>query len=226
MAELHLLEDSDSDFSDHRSAKKSVRGKKSGRSKTVHDVVLKDIDWPHYYVYHGADRQGARYEDLAVHEFVFGYLCQVLDGVDSQKNKNIMLAHLRDLMCDTMDYQWVTIRNFHAVLLGQLEMNRITWDDTEKITSLRQTYVQRAPTPRTSKVPPSRGSSYRKSQQTCPAYQQGACSHRGDHESASGMLIHACAFCMNTTGYGYRHADRECRRKQRVSKNDQGDLVD
>ena len=54
MLDLGLCEDGvdgSYDKSDRR------KGKKSGLSRTVEDQVLKEIDWPHFYIYRGQDRR-------------------------------------------------------------------------------------------------------------------------------------------------------------------------
>ena len=56
-----------------------------------------------------------------------------------------MLQHLRMLMGDACDFPWSNVRNFHGIVLSQLEMDRITWGDQDRIGELWQTYVQRGP---------------------------------------------------------------------------------
>ena len=78
MAELHLLDDSDKNDDDdiitrhtQPSVRPSSRGK-SGRSRTCEDIVVKEIDWSHYYVYRGHTRKPDTYEDLSIAEFAYG----------------------------------------------------------------------------------------------------------------------------------------------------------
>ena len=77
---------------------------KSGRSRTDDDVITKEIDWPHYHVYRGADRQPAKYEDLSIAELTFGYLSSVLHVRENTDTQGKMLNHLHELMRDAMDY--------------------------------------------------------------------------------------------------------------------------
>ncbi len=44
-----------------------------------------------------------------------------------------MLQHLNELMEDCSDDGFVAVRNYHAVVLSEMEQNRLTWLDTEKI---------------------------------------------------------------------------------------------
>jgi hypothetical protein len=215
MAELNLLEDSDDDDAgnDARDTRKS-RGKKSGRAKTIQDIVVREIDWPQYHVYRGVDRRPAKYEDLAIQEFVYGFLCQILDGTDSKANKNTMLQHLRHLMSDACEYPWPNVRNFHGIVLSQLEMDRLTWDDQERIGELRQTYVQRG-----SAVNTTVGDNKKR---YCLPFQEGRCkSTNPEHSSPQGYVNHICAYCLRITGYAFQHPEKDCIRKERAaSKNE------
>ncbi len=98
MANLHLLDSSpfsseDDEYADKTTTTKKMKkshhdgksksAKKSGRSCTADDVIAVNIDWPHYHCYQGPDWGPARYEDLSIPEFVFGYLSTVLDGRES-----------------------------------------------------------------------------------------------------------------------------------------------
>ena len=145
MAELKLLTNDESD-EDGTTESRKRKTKKSGRAKTVDDIVIREVDWPHYHVYRGPDRRAARYEDLTVPEFVFGFLSQMTStagGKTSQK----MLTHLRGMMRDAIDFPWANVRNYHGIVLSQMEMDRMDWHDDEAIEGLRNTYMTRAPLP-------------------------------------------------------------------------------
>ena len=60
MAELKLLTDDESD-EDGTTESRKRKSKKSGRAKTVDDIVIREVDWPHYHVYRGPDHRAARY---------------------------------------------------------------------------------------------------------------------------------------------------------------------
>ena len=80
MANLHILEESSDDDTGRTTARPHAKGKKSGRAKTLNDVVVRDIDWPGYHVYRGPHRAPATYEDLTIQEFVYGFMCQLIDA--------------------------------------------------------------------------------------------------------------------------------------------------
>lgn len=83
MKTLLLLSDSDESDSgsdDEKRARKTNRkGKKSGRARTADDYVIHEIDWPHLHVYRGASRTPARFEELSIQEFAFGYILSIPD---------------------------------------------------------------------------------------------------------------------------------------------------
>ena len=222
MAELRLLSDSDSDDDQPLRRKKEKKGKRSGRGKTSDDVVVREVDWPHFYVYRGHSRKPATYENLSIAEFVFGYVSIVLDGQESAATQATMLSHLRELMHDAMDFPWHNVRNFHGVVLNQMELARISWQDGQTIENLRRTYSRRSDGVHEQTSP--------SGQQTplcCFRYQRGDCPHPHDHRTSRGLLKHMCAFCLNITGSQFPHAEVDCERKKRMaSKNGPSDSRD
>jgi hypothetical protein len=214
MADLHILEPSDDEDHDQQTATRN-RGKKSGRSKIVNDVIIRDIDWPHYHVYMGPNHAPATYEELSIPEFVYGYVCQLLDGKNNAKTKTIQLSYLRDIMREATDHPWANVRNFHGIVLSQMEMARLSWTDDDAIRNLRDTYVTRAPQ-LTAMHADSKGVNKR----YCLMYQDGRCKQAAsEHTSTRGAVHHICAFCYRATGNAYQHAEKDCIRKVKSSKN-------
>ena len=56
-----------------------LTSKKSGWVMTVADIVIKRINWPHFYIKRISDatRKGVVFKELKVKEFVFGFLCML-----------------------------------------------------------------------------------------------------------------------------------------------------
>ena len=219
MADLNLLHDhTDAASSDDETTSKKAhktKGKKSGRARTADDIVIAEIDWPHYYIYRGTERRPAKYSELTVAEFVLGYLSSMEKETTSVQAH--MKKHLLELMRDTMDFSWDSVRNFHGVLLNQFEMRRITWEDTEEIQALRRAYAHRViaqantdqigDKPTTSRNTNVRGPIF------CVQFQTGECKSHGDHASPRGQVQHICAYCLKETGCSFNHAEQDCRRK-------------
>ena len=100
LAEIGLDDESGEYFSE---TQKTKRGKRSGLSRTVEDQVLGEIDWPHFYIYRGADRKPTLFNDLTLAEFNFGLLV-ILDSPRSVFNREVMLNLMKELMIDTTIY--------------------------------------------------------------------------------------------------------------------------
>ncbi len=149
--------------------------------------------------------------------------------------KLLMASHLQELMQDAMEFPWENVRNFHDVFLEQCEWDKVTWDKTTHIQTLRRMYAQKAhvitiqkaskrdkkeitTVPADTTVKGTQGPLFRLS------YQHTGCKHAGDHATSRGLVKHECAYCLKNTGQGFRHTEDECRRKARdgqTSKNDE-----
>ncbi len=54
-----------------------------------------------------------------------------------------MLQHPNELMEDCSDYGFEAVCNYHAIVPSEMEQNRLTWQDTQKIQRLRLQYAQK-----------------------------------------------------------------------------------
>ena len=61
--------------------------------------------------------------------------------------KATMLTHLKELMEDYFTYLWESVRNYHGVLLGEMERDHITWQDEAEIQKLRARHAHHHDTP-------------------------------------------------------------------------------
>ena len=201
-----------------RSRKGKGKSKKSGRAKTTEDFIVRDIPWPHYGVYKGSKHKPADYDELSLPEFVYGYMDLVLrNNTISSSIRRRMLHHLQDLMEDAMNYPWPNVRNFHGVLLGEMERDLLKWKDRDAIQRLRakhsQTRRSDGPSQASSSSSSARSNAPAKlpsGTEPCEAYQRGACPHEDDHSSARGTLKHVCAYCWRARKKLYVHPERDC----------------
>ena len=199
------------------------RGKKSGQSRTVEDTVIREIDWPHFYVYRGNERRPIHYSDLTISEFVLGFL-SMIDNQRNGFNRDLMLSLLKDMMNDVSQYGWSQIRNYYKILASGIEMARYDWTDTSQIASIRAQYAHRQV------QQPSRQNSrngvmgqqaansaalQNGSAKLCILYQKGECRFQASHEE----WMHVCAHCFNVDGLLFNHAEKDCRRKYYHTKN-------
>ena len=181
------------------------KGKKSGVSRTVEDQVLREIDWPHLYVYRGQDRKPATYNDLTLAEFIFGYI-SMIDNPRNMLDKELMLQTLRNMMLDTTQYGWVQVRNFYCILASGIEMARYDWADSGEIAALRSQYAQR-PNVQIQNKPANRQPGSGNVVKLCNQYQTDDCAYQDTHEG----FMHICAYCYNVTGMYFKHKLKDCR---------------
>ncbi len=191
------------------------RGKKSGREKTVVDVIYHDIDWPHYFVQPKSNQKAPRYDDLSLEEFVYGYLRIVAMEQDGDV-KAAMLSHLEELMLDARQYSWPKARAFHGLIVQEMERGALTWLDTEQIQTHRHRrgYIS-SPVTRSQGNYSKPASDNPPRYEICNAYNSGSCPHEKPHDG----LKHSCSYCFGKLKRLYKHPECECRRKD--SKNDQ-----
>ena len=183
--------------------------RKSGRTRTTEDLIVRYVHWPHFGIYKGPSRKPAAYDDLSMPEFVAGYVNCLLRHNTDDNNKDHMLHHLQDLMHDATMYPWRNVRNFHGIVLGMMEQGELNWDDTSTIQQLQQQYarIPHVPTvPMTPDLTP------------CTKYQTEQCTQAGTHDK----LAHVCAWCYRYKGKAFGHPQSKCMSKEQREKNSDG----
>ncbi len=207
----------DEDKSHRKSArhrKKKGKPQRSGRVRTTEEVIMHDVEWPHFHVYRGAALQPAVYDDIHVDEFVYGYLQDALELRDGSKKRH-MLQHLADLMGDSLEYGWESARNSHGIVLQKMEVGKLSWRSARDVARTRAKFSRLRPaatTPTTSGHGKGGKQESFKGPLFCVPFQDGQCKHHGDHSSNHGHVTHICAFCCKQ-GFAYRHPEAECRKK-------------
>jgi hypothetical protein len=201
-------------------------GKRSGRTKTAQDIIVKEIEWPHYYIQRTCAKP-VQYDDLTLPEMVAGTLRAVLASEFDPKIAKLRLNHLVEIMCDVEDFTWPTLRNFHGVVLQDIEMGRYTWHDTEIIQNKKLKHVARAEAVSRRPNNSSGSTNSRQAQPThnkyqsaqsvqstllCKPYNEGNCTSHSPHSSPDGQVTHGCAYCKKTVGSICTHAEKYCRR--------------
>ena len=205
---------------------KSKRSKlKSGREKTVSDYAKLFVEWPHFHVFRGTERKPAKFDELSPQEFMFGCLNIILDGVDEADivQQRAMLALLRDICSDAMEFSWENARNCYAIILQQMEQGRITWSDAESLQQLRRTYAHKNAPASNNVLSKTNSSSAAKGTSGplyCYKFQEGTCSFTSDHVTTRSSVRHICAYCLKAVGAAYNHGEHECQRKVKHQKND------
>ncbi|CAH1798711.1 unnamed protein product, partial [Owenia fusiformis] len=197
------------------------RSKRSGRMRTINDIAKIPVDWPHFYVYRGADCKSATYDTLTVPEFSFGYM-EIVNNTENGDIKLRMLEHFQQVMLHTMHYQWDDVRHCHGVILGKIEQGILTWssdfgryfDSFAKVSRIDQ---DNKLSKRTATAKPALGKTKSSDKiYICHAYNNGSCDQASDHNKGNLFLRHACRFCFGSSGHVnlHRHAESECKSKQ------------
>ena len=211
------------DYCDGFIANSNRRGKKSGQSRTAEDTIVRDVDWPHFYVFRGQDRKAVKFLELTLPEFVMGFLCMLANQRNGM-DRDLMLPILKDMMVDTIVYGWPQIRGYYKMLACGVEQARYDWVHTAEIASIRAQYAQTMTVPvlQNSRVANNRPFSQnfrprsdQNQMKLCVPYQTGECRFDDTHDNCA----HACAYCYNAVGFFYNHKEKECKRKFFASKN-------
>ena len=122
----------------------TCRPLKSGLIGTGVTMVLKNISWPHEVVY-SSDGKHATYLELSVLAFV--QRCLVVMSAQDTKTRDNMAHHLVDMMSDCDLYGWETVREFHGVLINQMEQGHLSWAESEQILKFHRALVWHSPSP-------------------------------------------------------------------------------
>ena len=80
----------------------------------------------------GTSKNRVRYDSLPIFQWVAG-ICTIMREETSVKSKNAMLEYVTELMEDTQDFGWSSVKGAHALLLCRMEEGKIEWHMTGKI---------------------------------------------------------------------------------------------
>ena len=86
-----------------------------------------------------------------------------------------MLEYISELMKDTQDFEWASVKDAHVVLLYRMEEDKVNWKMTEKIDRIRKAHTQKAVNNSTKK------SNAESQGVLCKFYQTQKCYHKGDN---------------------------------------------
>ena len=181
------------------------------------DITVKRIvDWPQNFILTGSRKTRLSYDDLTMAQWVSGFV----RGVQEEKSvaaKSSMLDYLGNLMEDASDFSWESAKAAHAIVLTNMEADRLNWTETKKLDRIRRAHAQRhvtAPYSNISKTPYGKKvkNSGSKNGINCKFFQEGTCRFPTHHRSAGVLYRHACESCDGP------HVTRSCTQKS-VSKN-------
>ena len=188
---------------------------KTNKSKFTH--------WPSDYVF---DTTGTRvaYQDLSSEQFYMGYLAAIRRSHASLKD--IMLHHLEMLSQDIVQFQFNTVRSFHAIWLQGIEEGEVSWADNTERDAMRRRFIWNAPNTKAGRsqqyssitaqarpygqfapvVPLAPNSS------PCTAFNSGSCSFLASHAGNE----HICTFCASRYQRSCTHSEMSCIKKRKA----------
>ena len=109
------------------------------------DISPADGQWPEDFVdrLNGAD---PTYDSLKLSEFITGYIAimeeTLPEGVDLTALRK-HFAHLRSMMVDCAEVQWVTTRTAHKQVLLGIHYPRFKWEDQKACLDAKRDTIQR-----------------------------------------------------------------------------------
>ena len=111
-----------------------------------------------------------------------------------------MLGYLGNLMEDASDFLWDSAKACNGILLTNMEADRVSWVETDKVDRFHRAHAQRhvtgAQTSATCSV--TKKSLYTKNIMICKYFQEGTCRFPTHHKTAGQFYRHVCENCNGT----------------------------
>lgn len=174
----------------------------SGRDRAVTKTKRFGLVWPHERLRRKQGKPVA-YDELTFQDFVLGYT--MISEEQSTGIRQAMIRHLQGLCRDVTKHGWEATRDFHGIVLNEIELGHLTWPEHEVIQQLRAEELWT--------FKPKEKESKQYVAKPCFAFNDGKCKHAGDHPGdKGGFYKHMCAFCAKS-GHCNRHTELECTKK-------------
>ena len=181
------------------------------------DITVKRIvDWPQNFILTGSRKTRPSYDDLTISQWVSGFV-RCVQEEKSGAARDSMLDYLGNLMEDASDFSWESAKAAHAIVLTNMEADRLRWTETEKLDRIRRAHAQRHTSSTHSNASKSLytkkvKTSGSKNGVNCKFFQEGTCKFSTHHRSAGTFYRHVCEHCDGL------HTSRSCTQKP-SSKN-------
>ena len=135
-------------------------------------------------------------DDLTVTQWVSGFV-RCIQEEKSGETRASMLDYLGNLMENASDFSWESAKASHAVVLTNMEADRLQWSDTEKLDRIRRAHAQRhitqgQSTAYKSSVTKKIKNGASKSGIICKFFQEGTCRFVSHHRTAGQFYRHVC----------------------------------
>ncbi|KAI8515333.1 cytoplasmic pattern recognition receptor signaling pathway in response to virus [Branchiostoma belcheri] len=204
-----------------------LRGKTkivSGSQRKVHDLVVKQIAWPHEFVFHSS--QPVTPDNLTWDQLMAGELAIIYDDATPPRESSNRAIILQNLLLDVSTYTFPGIRAFYKTWLlhaerGMFDLEAV--DIMPALGRLKQQYLRQPQVEVQSFSSHSfKPSKFTGGSNTCELFQNSACSHPSDHKNASGtMLMHQCKYCtVHRPEVPLRHPAAKCIYKDKAKREE------
>ncbi|KAI8522044.1 hypothetical protein Bbelb_017980 [Branchiostoma belcheri] len=170
----------------------------SGLSRKVHDKVVKEVYWPHEFVFNSLTPVTA--DNITWDQLISGELAIIFSPKISVIERHNRSLILRNLLLDVQVYTFPGIRSFYRTMLLHAERALFDLESTQVLTHLarlKEEYLRRpavstATTANKSTTSSTKGQSQASSLQFNPCFKfnAGTCSEENDHQGANGITLH------------------------------------
>ena len=185
--------------------------KKSGRFNATDTVTaIPELRWPNEG-YHGVGgRKRTLYDDLTIQEWAVGQLTNIYHIQDPALAKQVLLQVILSLR-DATSLPWQAVRGAWGNSMHEIEQGSLQWSDATQwaLNRLSTSQIAMANASQISSLPTTQ-------KKVCRYYNEGVCSHEGNH----GQFKHVCLFCAKQ-GKNYTHSETKCQVKLRGADRNQ-----
>ena len=153
--------------------------------------------WPQHYVLVGNRKERPTYDQLKPTQWMAGVIKGALDLSDTERIHK--LNYLASLLEDASDFSFENAKACHAVILTDMERDKLTWEDTHLLDRYRRQHAQRhdAPVQRQNFQPKKQQNSENSDSKVIPCkyFNDSQCSKHHTHFTRGIWYLHICSKC-------------------------------
>ena len=121
----------------------ATKGRLKSRHGRLGDITVKRIvDWPQNFILTRSRKTRPSYDDLTMAQWVSGFI-RCVQEEKSGAARASMLNYLGNLMGDASDFSWKSVKAAHAIILTNMEADRLWLTETEKLDRIHRAHAQR-----------------------------------------------------------------------------------
>ena len=108
----------------------ATKGRLKSQREGSGDITIKIIvDWPQNFILTGSRKTRPSYDDLTMAQWVSGFV-RCVQEEKSEAARCSMLDYLFNLMEGASDFSWESAKAAHAIVLTNMEADRLRWTET------------------------------------------------------------------------------------------------